>query len=62
MMVARREWVPCVDMQKQLVATISQQQLPSRQAETCWQIVQSCLVGFIVLVAIAKMMQWFLHR
>ena len=62
MMVARREWVPCVDMQKQLLVTINRQRLPSRQAETCWQIVQSCLVGFIVLVAIAKMMQWFLHR
>ena len=62
MMVARREWVPCVDMQKQLVAMISQKQSPSRQTETCWQVVQLCLVSLIILVAIAKMMQWFLHR
>jgi len=62
MMVARREWVPCVDMQKQLVAMVSQKRSPSHRTETCWQAVQLCLVGLIILVAIGKMMQWFLPR
>ena len=62
MRVARREWVPCVDMQKQLVAMASQKRSPSRQTESCWQVVQLCLVGLIILVAIAKVMQCFLPR
>lgn len=62
MMVARREWVPCVDMQKQLVATASQKRSPSHSTESCWQVIQLCLVGLMMLVAIAKIMQGFLPR
>jgi putative acetyltransferase len=62
MMVSGREWVPCVDMQKQIVTETSKQQSPSHQLETCWRVAQLCLVFLIVLVAIAKVMQWLLPR
>lgn len=62
MMVAGRELVPCVDMQKQLVEMANKSRSHSHQSEACWQIIQLCLIGSIVLVAIAKVMQWFLPR
>lgn len=67
MMVAGREWIPCVDMQKQLVMTtskmaISKTRSHSYQSDTFWQVVQLCLIGSIGLLAVAKMMQWLLPQ
>jgi putative acetyltransferase len=62
MMVAGREWIPCVDMQKQLIAVASTKRSRSHQAETFWQVLQLCLVGFMMLFTIAKVMQWLLPR
>jgi putative acetyltransferase len=62
MMVSGREWIPCVDMQKQLVIPTSKTRSPSPQIETFWQVVQLCLIGSIGLLAVAKMMQWLLPR
>lgn len=61
-MVAGRVWIPCVDMQKQLIAVTNNKRSHLERTKTFWQVVQLCLVALIMLVTIAKLIQRFLPQ